>query len=51
MLKRTERKILAEERGTEKITAGNRRRMKEKTGEVGGQNEMLRREMQKSTNA
>lgn len=38
-------------RETEKSTAGNRRRLKEKTREVGGQNEMLRREMQKSKNA
>lgn len=38
-------------REAEKSTAGNRRRMKEKTREVGGQNEMPRREMQKSTNA
>lgn len=36
---------------TKKSTAGSSRRMKEKTGEIRRQNEMLKREMQKSTNA
>lgn len=50
MLKKIERKIFRKKRETEKSTAGNRR-MKEKTGGEGGQNELLRREMEKSTNA
>lgn len=37
-----ERKILGEKRERGRSTAGNRRRVKEKNGEVGGQNEMLR---------
>jgi len=51
MLKKIERKIVGEKRETEKSTTGNRGRMKEKTGGTRGQNEMLRSEMQKSTNA
>lgn len=42
MSNKVERKILGEKRVRERNAAGNRRRVKEKNGEVGGQNEMLR---------